>query len=209
MRDSPAPRARSREPGPEARAQGRRRSAVQALRFGLWAPGAGLLLACYPTTTRPAFLPMPTASIAEVELGIPQATRAVAVAFDADSIPIRRTEAKDGWLESDWFDAVTLRPTTRRRLGPDVVKVRVWIDPSRPNYSNITAETVYRPLADPSRADRELEQEVPVNHPVSARVLIILGQLTRQYGGVAIDTTKTVKPDTATKRPLKKPVANP
>jgi len=94
---------------------------------GLWALGSGLLFAaCYPATTRPAFLPEPTAPVAEVELAIPEATRAAAVALDADSIPVRRTEPKDGWLESDWFDATTLQPTSRRRLcairyleGPD------------------------------------------------------------------------------------------
>ncbi|MGH7524552.1 MAG: hypothetical protein ACREK8_09615, partial [Gemmatimonadales bacterium] len=31
-------------------------------------------LACYPTTTRPAFLPEPGAQITELELGIPEAT---------------------------------------------------------------------------------------------------------------------------------------
>jgi len=93
--------------------------------------GAMLLSACFPTTTRPAFLPQPMAAIAEVHLGIPEATRALALALHTDSIPIRRTEPKDGWLESEWFDAKTLRPTSARRLGPDVVKVRAWIGPAR------------------------------------------------------------------------------
>jgi hypothetical protein len=166
--------------------------------------GSGLLLAgCFPTTTRPAFLPEPTAQVIEVELGMPEATRAVAVALDQDSIPVRRTEPKDGWLETDWFDATTLRPTKRRRLGPDVVKVRVWVDPSRPNHSNITAETVYRPFADPSRPDRDLERQVAVNHPVSARVLLTLGKLSRQFGGVPIDTT--IKSDSVAKKPVRPP----
>lgn len=162
-----------------------------------------MLASCYPSTTRPAFLPEPTAPVAEVELGIPEATRAAAIALDADSIPVRRTEAKDGWLESDWFDAATLRPTTSRRLGPDVVKVRVWVDPSRPNHSNITAETVFRPFADPSRPDRELEQQVPVSHRVAARIVQTLGKLSQQFGGIEPDTT--VKPDSVEKKPIKPP----
>lgn len=202
-----------RAQGPESRA--RREPAAQRTRiavaqgFRLWAGcglramGSGLVVACYPATTRPAFLPEPTAPVAEVELAIPEATRAAAVALDADSIPVRRTEPKDGWLESDWFDATTLQPTTSRRLGAEVVKVRVWVDPSRPNYSNITAETVYRPFADPSRPDRELEEQVPVNHRVGAKIVQILGKLRQQFGGVEPDTT--VKSDSVVKKPVKPP----
>lgn len=195
--NSSGPKAQGPEPraGRKAEAQRVRIEVAQGFRLwagsGLWALGFGLVLACYPTTTRPAFLPEPMAAAAEVELAIPQATRALAVALDADSIPVRRTEAKDGWLESDWFDASTLQPTTRRRLGPDVVKVRAWVDPSRPNHSNITVETVYRPLADPSRPDRDLEEQVPVNHPVGVRILLVLGKLSREHGGVEADTSAT------------------
>ena len=64
-------------------------------------------LACFPTTTRPPFLAQPSAPVFEVELPVPQATRALALALDADSIPVRRTEAKDGWIESEWFDVAT------------------------------------------------------------------------------------------------------
>ena len=158
-----------------------KRRCAQALAFGL-------LLGCYPTTTRPSFLPQPSAVIAEVELPVPQATRALALALDADSIPVRRTEAKDGWLESDWFDVSTRRPTTHRKLGLDVVKVRAWVDPSRPNHSNITVETVYRPVADPSRTDRDLEQQVPATHPIAGRMVALGIRLSKTYGGVSTDS---------------------
>lgn len=150
--------------------------------------GAILLSACFPTTTRPAFLPQPMAAIAEVHLGIPEATRALALALHTDSIPIRRTEPKDGWLESEWFDARTLQPTNSRRLGPDVVKVRAWIGPARSSdrtdkHSILTVETVYRPLADPSRSERDLEVQVPATHPVAGRVIGVTLAMARQYGG--------------------------
>jgi hypothetical protein len=148
----------------------------------------GLLLGCYPTTTRPAFLPEPGAQITELELGIPEATRALAIALDADSIPVRRTEARDGWLETGWFDTTTMQPTSARRLGLGVVKVRAWVDPSRPNYSNVTIETVYRPFADPSAPERELEALVPINHRVAAKLVVLMGRLSREYGGVPVDT---------------------
>ena len=159
----------------------------------------GLLLGCYPTTTRPSFLPQPSAVIAEVELPVPQATRALALALDADSIPVRRTEAKDGWLESAWFDVATRRPTTHRKLGLDVVKVRAWVDPSRPNHSTITVETVYRPVADPSRTDRDLEQQVPATHPIAGKMVALGIRLSKTYGGVSIDSV--VAPVAPPKKP--------
>lgn len=55
-----------------------------------------LLAACYPTTTRPAMTPVPAASVTEWELFVPEATRALALALDADSIPVSRTEPADG-----------------------------------------------------------------------------------------------------------------
>ena len=46
---------------------------------------AMLLAACYPATTRPDLLPLPDAPQVEIELFVPQATRALALALDADS----------------------------------------------------------------------------------------------------------------------------
>jgi hypothetical protein len=165
----------------------------------------GLLLGCFPTTTRPSFLPEPAAATVEVELGVPQATRALALALDADSIPVRRTEAKDGWLETEWFDARTRRPTRQRKVGPDVVKIRAWADPSRPNHSNLTVETVYRPVADPSRSDRELEQQVPSTHPIAGRVVAVTLALAKLYGGVtdSVIAPATPRPKAAGKPPIK------
>ena len=161
-------------------------------RLGPWALGLGVL-ACYPTTTRPAFLPLPAASSFEIELLVPEATRAVALALNTDSIPVRRTEANDGWLETDWFEATTLKSTNRRALGPDVVKVRAFVDPSSPNHSNITIEVVYHPLADPSRPERELEQQVPSTHPVFGKIVLLTTQLVKQYGTPPDSTAASVK----------------
>jgi hypothetical protein len=138
-------------------------------------------MACYPTTTRPALVPQPGAQSAEVELFVPQATRELALALDQDSIPVARTEARDGWLETDWFDARTLRPTSAWPVGPDVVKVRAFVDPGRPNHSVITIETVYRPVADPSRSGRELERQVPSSHPVAIKVALAMNRLVRAH----------------------------
>jgi hypothetical protein len=161
--------------------------------------------ACYPTTTRPGFAPMPAAPQTELELPVPQATRAAALALDADSIPVLRTEPLDGWLVSDWFDVATMRATTARPLGDSTVRVRAWVGPSRPNYSRVIIETVYRPYLDPSRAERSLEREVSDSSPIGMRVAAVLRRLTLQYGDSAARAAleSPVPPDTSGKAPAR------
>lgn len=142
-----------------------------------------LLAGCYPATTRPDLVPVPDAVRIEVELFVPQATRALALALDTDSVPVRRTEPDDGWLESDWIDAATMRPTRRRPVGPEVVKVRAFVEPGRPNHSVIYVETVYRRVVDPGRPARDLEGQVPAGHPVGVRVARAIERLAAEYGG--------------------------
>jgi hypothetical protein len=86
-----------------------------------------------------------------------------------------------------------MKATTARKLGPDVVKVRAWITPARPSnrgddHTTITIETVYRPLADPSRADRDLEKQVPATHPIAGRVVAVTLKLAKEYGGAVPDS---------------------
>lgn len=153
------------------------------MRSAAVALGLAALCACYPATTRPAFLPMPSAALDSVELFVPEATQRLAIALNADSIPVRRTEPRDGWLETGWFDAETLQPTRRRPLGTGIVRIRAWVDPGKPNYSNYLVETLYIPAADPSRTERELERQVPADHPVALRVRKVLNDLSKAYGG--------------------------
>lgn len=80
------------------------------------------LLACYPSTTRPELVPMPAAATVEVQGSVPETTRALALALDSDSIPVRRTEPLDGWLETGWFNTATLQPVNGRELGLGTVK---------------------------------------------------------------------------------------
>jgi hypothetical protein len=148
---------------------------------------AVLVAACFPTTSRPAFTVMPDATSREIELPMDRATTALALALDGDSIPVLRTMAKDGWLETGWFSVSTMQPTTDRPLGPDVVKVRAFVGPARPNYSSVVVETVYRPIADPSESPRELEEQVPADHPVALRVKATLQKMVDQYGGIPLE----------------------
>jgi len=96
-----------------------------------WIAGAATLAACQLATARPAFEPLPEALRAEIDLPQPAATLRLAEALRADSIPVDRVAPRDGYLETPWFEAATGRPTARRPVGPDIVRVRAWIDRGR------------------------------------------------------------------------------
>jgi len=141
-----------------------------------------LTIACRPETSRPFFGPVSGAAQTQVDLPVPDATTLVADRLKADSIPIARVEPADGFFETPWFDPATGAPTRARRLGAGVVRVRGWVDPTKVGHSNITIETLYRPLADPSLPERELDREVPPDHPTRKRVDALIQVLTKEHG---------------------------
>ena len=149
------------------------------LRLGLLATAAS----CQPNTTRPPITPVPEAAGTEVRLPVRQATQRLAEALKADSIPVRKVRIRDGYIETGWFAAATRRPASGRGFGPGIVRVRAWADPARPGSSQLTVETVYRPLRDPSLPDRELEREVAPDHPMALKVVAALQRLVQRYGG--------------------------
>jgi hypothetical protein len=151
---------------------------VRALALGV--PG---LLACQPATTRPAFSPLPEAETVEIRVSPLEATRRLAEILQADSIPAARVELRDGFIESHWFEAASGKPTKARPIGANVVRVRAWSDPGRPGFALLTVETVYRPMADPSVPERELEREVGKTHPVATKVHAALEGMLKRYGG--------------------------
>ena len=65
------------------------------------------LVACQPSTTRPPFPPLPEAAGSEVRLPVPIATRRLAEALKADSVPTRKVKLRDGYIETPWFDATS------------------------------------------------------------------------------------------------------
>jgi hypothetical protein len=152
--------------------------------------GAG----CQPVTTRPAFPPVPEAAFTEIRLSPSEATRLLAEALKADSIPAARVELRDTWLETGWFAASTGQPVHHRPIGPDVVRVRAWADPTHPGNSKVVVETVYRPLADPSLPQRELDRQVPRNHPVAIKVRATLQDLVKRYGGPPQQPSENAEP---------------
>ncbi len=140
-------------------------------------------LACNPNSARPPQLePIPGAIHSEIDLQPALATQELADQLLVDSIPITVVQIRDAYLETPWFDAASGVATDRRPLGPDVVRVRAWIDPGKPNHSHLRVEVVYRPLADPSAPSRELDQQVPPDHPVAIRVERSVETLLDRFG---------------------------
>ncbi len=140
--------------------------------------------ACQPATTRPPFPPLPEATGREVRLPVPMATRRLAEALKADSIPTQKVRLRDGYIETPWFDARNGRPIGQRgAIGPGVVRIRAWADPARPGSSQLTVETLYRPRVDPSLPYRELERPVSLDHPVAKKVETALQRLVERFGG--------------------------
>lgn len=113
---------------------------------------------------------MPEARVGDLEVEVPVATERLAKALTDAGIPVARVSPQDGYLETPWFDTATGRAAGGRPLGLDVVRVRGWVTPSAHGSSEIKVETVYRPIADPSRPARELERSVPYAHPVRVQV---------------------------------------
>lgn len=138
---------------------------------------------CRPNSTRPPFPPVPEAASTEIRLTPTDAVRLLAEALKADSIPPARVELRDTWLETRWFDAATGAPARHRPIGAGTVRVRAWADPTHPGNSKVVVETVYRPVVDPSVPERELDREVPRNHPVALKVRATLQELVKRYGG--------------------------
>jgi hypothetical protein len=139
--------------------------------------------ACQPATTRPALTPLPEALGSELRLSVPEATRRLAESLKADSIPTAKVRLRDGYIETPWFDSRTGRPSRGpRKFGSGTVKIRAWADPARPGSTQLIVETLYRPVVDPSLPERELERQVPRDHPVARKVEAALGRLVERYG---------------------------
>ncbi len=159
----------------------------------------GFLAGCRATTKRPWFVPLPEAEHAEVGFGllnkdssIARITDSVVAYLEADSIPVSVVHRVDGYLETPWFDAKSLRPTSARPLGEDVVRVRAWVDASKPGFARVEIETVYVPAADPSLRERDTEVAVPLTHPVNRRVAESLKRLNEKYGAPDEEKDKAI-----------------
>jgi hypothetical protein len=166
--------------------------------------------ACRPATTRPPFPPVPQAATTEVRLSARDAARFLAEALQGASIPTRRLELRDTWFQTGWFDATSGKDVKHRPIGPSVVLVRGWADPTHPGNSKLTVETIYRPVADPSLPDRDLDRQVPRDHPVAIKVRAALQDLVKRFGGPPAPVEpKAAAPSEETPEPEEAPEPEP
>jgi hypothetical protein len=141
------------------RAGGRFLSAHPSIRLS-----ALLLAACTPATTRPSFLPFPQALV--IILDAPPA-RVVPEAvgwLSSQGLQAQWSSPQDGYVETAWFN-LRSRTSVFGDAEPgdllSTVKVRCWADPNVTGKTQLTVEAVYRPMLDPSRPERDLEEVVP------------------------------------------------
>ena len=119
-----------------------------------------LLAACTPVTTRPDFGPDPRAIVVLLDARPERVTAELAKLVPAESLEVARSNVRDGYVETAWYDTQDHRTVRRDR---DVshfaatVKIRFWADPYVPGETRLTIEPVYRPRYDPSRPERDLE----------------------------------------------------
>jgi hypothetical protein len=154
---------------------------------------------CRATTARPYYTPLPSATSAEVELEIAEATRALAETMAGDSIVLWKIREKDGFIDSGWLNAKTLEHTGARPLGTDVVRVRAWVNPSKQFWSELVVEATFRAMADPSRPERELDRPLPEDHPLQQRIAGVLRKMIERHGD--LDAVKALAPR-ATPKPM-------
>ncbi len=142
------------------------------------------VVSCNPNTTRPRIQPFPEAAETQVRAKIPGATERLLAALAADSIPVRFSSTRDGYVETPWLDATTLQPTKARPIGLGVVRIRGWVDPAKEGYSFIIVEGAYRPFADPSLPERELERPLPTLNPVRNRIDSLVARIPTNRSGI-------------------------
>ena len=146
--------------------------------LGLAAGALVLVLACDPGFSRPRLTPLPESPHAEVRGDVANVTTRIAAALEAEGIPVARVEPGDGWLRTAWLDSATFRPVASTSRGLGAVRIRGWIDPASFGESRVTLEGVWRPLADPSLPERELERALPAGHPAAVRLQRALDRVT-------------------------------
>ncbi len=134
---------------------------------GAWA-FALLLGACTPTTTRPAFAPMPEALHAVINAPPERVTQFADSLLRADTIRVRFVNRRDAFLETSEFAGTH--------------RLRLWADPDVPGKARVTIEAVYRPIEDPSRTRRDLERAAPPGSPGQLRAQQLLAALKDKLG---------------------------
>lgn len=103
----------------------------------------------------------------------------------SQGLKIQWSSPKDGYIETAWYDlrshaSVFGNADVSDRL--DTVKIRCWLDPNVPGKSRLTVEAVYRPMVDPSRPERDLEEIVPAGSEGERLTANLLEAMKQKFG---------------------------
>jgi hypothetical protein len=145
-------------PGPEARSS-RAHSAFRILHSAFV-----FLAACSPVTTRPSFLPYPQALVTVLDAPAARVVPEAVGWLTSQGLQAQWSSPQDGYVETAWFNLRTHTSVFGDGDPGDLlstVKLRCWADPNIPGKTQLTVEAVYRPMLDPSRPERDLEEIVP------------------------------------------------
>jgi hypothetical protein len=144
-----------------------------------------LLAACTPVTTRPDFKPDPRALVVILNARPERVTLGLDSLLPAESLEVARFNARDGYVESAWYDPAGHRSYRHERDIadlPQTVKIRCWADPWVPGQTRLTVEPVYRPRVDPSRTERDLEVIAPPEHGGYKVALQLIEKVKQRFG---------------------------
>ena len=144
-----------------------------------------MVCGCNPATTRPVFLPLPEAPFAVVDAPRERVVPEITAWLVAQGFRIARSEPRDGFVETAWFDPVTRQSFRTERDVPHLertFRIRCWIDPDVPRASGLVVEPVYRPVYDPSRTSRDLEVLVPEGQTGRDVALRLIEEMKKKLG---------------------------
>ena len=77
------------------------------------------------------------------------------------------------------------------------------MNPAKQFWSELSVEATFRPMADPSRPERELDRPLPEDHPLQKRLGGVIQKLIVQYGDAEalrefqLKTAQALKADSA------------
>ncbi len=115
----------------------------------------GTVAACNPNTTRPPFTPFPQAVVDTVQAYRSTVVADIAGRLAAEGLEFKRANARDGYLETQPYDAVAQKRAGPNRTEPArVVTFRFWMDSLPNRQTRITAEITHPSTADPSLPSR-------------------------------------------------------
>ena len=134
--------------------------------------------ACGAGAVRPTFLPFPQA-ITDTVAGEPETiVEQLSELLQDEGIELRWVRAREGYVETKWFDPVSGKTGGGRSLNTaGVVRLRFWTDLVMEHESVVVGEAVHRRVVDPSLPVREREAHVAPEHPGHELLLHIIEAL--------------------------------